>query len=246
MKHNLLFLMLAGGLALAGCATRSISDSGYRSHGAYGSSGYRGELSEFDVLGVTRQGNPAQPVTEEEIRQALDAAKPVKIKRGSSVLLIQSGAAFPDGGMVGELNKHFAVAPFSGVPPAARQKGTNDAPQFAQALRLAAARGGNQTILCYWGILESAREDLASKTISWVPVVSWVTPDERQRMRIRLKLAVIDVRSGNWTLLSPEVFTDSAWSTKHRRESSDQSQVNLLKQKAYEAAAREVVKLGVD
>ena len=41
-------------------------------------------------------------------------------------------------------------------------------------------------------------------------------------------------------------ITDSAWSTKHQRESSDQSQVNLLKQKAYEAAAREVVKLGVD
>ena len=40
---------------LTGCTTRSISNSGYRgSGGYYGNSMYRGELSDFDVLGVDR------------------------------------------------------------------------------------------------------------------------------------------------------------------------------------------------
>ena len=244
---NISFLCLALSLFVAGCATRSISDSGYSPHGRYGrsSSGFRGELSEFDVLGITREVRADQPVTEAEIQKALESAKRVRIKRGGSVLLIQSGAAFPDGPMVSEMNKHFITAPISGVPPgppAKTDEAKTDLPAFSKSLRLTAARGGNETIICYWGILESARESLVTKTVSWVPVVSWVAPDERQQMRIRLKLAVIDVRTGNWTMLSPEPFVDSAWSTSHRRESSDQTQVNTLKQKSYEAAVRDLVK----
>src|SRR3954469_20879865 len=63
---------------------------------------YRGELSEFDVLGIT----PGAIASENEIRHALDNAKRVKLHSDSSLLLIQSGAAFPDGGMVTELSKH--------------------------------------------------------------------------------------------------------------------------------------------
>src|SRR5204863_842906 len=95
MKASLLFGLIVGGLLLAGCAkTRSISDSGYRpdTYGHHGRipspAGYRGELSEFDVLGINRDA----AVSEEEIRQALDGAQRVRLKRGDSVLLIQSGA----------------------------------------------------------------------------------------------------------------------------------------------------------
>jgi len=59
--------------------------------------------------------------------------------------------------------------------------------------------------------------------VSWIPFAGWVVPDELQHMRIRLKLAVIDVRSGRWTLLTPEPSEDKAWSTSFTR-GSDQKQ----------------------
>src|SRR6267142_1051905 len=82
-------------LAATGCETRSISNSGYPSGARYGADRnplYRGELNEFDVLGIERD----QTVSEEQIRRALDSAAPLRIKRASSILLIQSGAPFPD------------------------------------------------------------------------------------------------------------------------------------------------------
>jgi len=97
---------------------------------------------------------------------------------------------FPDEPMVNELNRYVNCVPFTGVPTGGRRSGdvtTEKAAQasYSKSLRLAAARGGCETIVCYWGILESARKGLASKPVSWVPVVGWALPDERQQMRIR-------------------------------------------------------------
>src|SRR5438552_1965109 len=203
MKTNwTVYLLIAACGLFAGCdQTRSISHSGYREQTTrygYPSGGdasdpgfeYRGELSEFDVLGITR----GEVTSEEEIGRALDNAKRVKLRPGSSILLIQSGAMFPDGPMVTELGKHFTVVPFSGVPPMRKtdnsvQTESFDPEGYSKSLRLTAARGGNEFIVCYWGILESGSEKLATKTVSWVPVVNWIVPDEKQRMRIRLKVA---------------------------------------------------------
>jgi hypothetical protein len=253
MKTSRLCLFTIACALLAGCGTtRSISNSGYREDYAVGfaprANGsdpgytYRGELSEFDVLGITR----GQTTTEQDIQRALDNAKAVTLNADSSILLIQSGAMFPDAPMVSELSKHFRVTPFSGVPTITRNNReytteSRDPQSFAQSLRLAAARGGNDVILCYWGILESATEDLATKTVSWVPVVNWIVPDEKQHMRIRLKLALIDVRSGNWSVLSPNAFEDARISTSPRRGVKDQQQVELLKIKAYEASVKDLV-----
>ena len=113
---------------------------------------------------------------------------------------------------------------------------------FSRSLRLAAARGGNETILCYWGVLESANEKLATKTISWMPVADWIVPDEREHMRIRLKLALIDVRTGNWAVLSPEPVDDSSISRSPRRTVADQKLVETLKQRAYVAGTKELLR----
>jgi hypothetical protein len=220
---------------LAGCETRSISDSGYRRHRNQeaSKSGYRGELNEFDVLGVERGGR----ITEEQIAQSLDAAARIKLRKGSSVLLIQSGAQHPDPPMRRALETHFNVLPFSGQPPRTNSE------SYAKSLRLAAAQAGCETILCYWGSLESARRDLDTKTISWVPIVGWVVPDERQHMRIQLKMAVIDVRTGHWTMFAPESFESRTMSDKFSREASDQGQVEKLKKLAYEAVANDLTKI---
>ena len=125
MKTCTSILVLAVCVLLAGCAsTRSISNSDYREPGAATPAApagnqdpafaYRGELSEFDLLGVARD----LTAFEEDIQQALDKARPIRLKPHSTVLLIQSGAMFPDGPLVSGLSKHFTVVPFSGRPPA--------------------------------------------------------------------------------------------------------------------------------
>jgi hypothetical protein len=255
MKISQIGLIVLTCALVAGCATKKLSIShseyqdeqkvhsyrGARISGSDQDFVYRGELSEFDVLGIER----GETATEQDIQKALDGAKAVKLNANSSILLIQSGAMFPDAPMVKELSRYFRVSPFSGVPPTSRRPGSTtesrDPESFAQSLRLAAARGGNDTILCYWGILESEKQDLATKSVSWLPTMGWVVPDEKQHMRIQLKLALIDVRSGNWTVLSPEAFDDSRVSTSLHRGAKDQQQVELLKAKAYEASVKDLV-----
>lgn len=225
------------GLLLAGCQTRSISDSGYRSSGwhghDHGKRAYSGELSEFDVLGLQRGGD----VTEEQIVKALETSAAVKLRRGSKLMLIQSGAAQPDDPMRRALEKQFSIVPFSGQPPRA------SAETYAKSLRLAAAEAGCEHIICYWGVLESAKKGMGTKSISWVPIVGLVVPDEKQHMRIRLKIAVIDVRGGRWTMFAPESFENRAMSEKLGREAADQGQVEKLKKLAYEAAAGDLARM---
>ncbi len=234
-------------LFLGGCTTRSISNAGYQGEtGSHRSApppefSYRGELSEFDVLAIRRD----QHVTDAEIQRALASAQQVRLRKGSSLLLVQSGAVFPDGPMITELRKHFTVTPFSGRPSEWNVAGGNfaNAPveSYSRALRLAAAQSGSETILCYWGALESASTSNAGRTVSWVPVVGRLVPDKSQQMRIRLKVALIDVRSGSWTVLCPEPFEDEALSAKLTRERSDLRQVESLKGKAYAACVKDLL-----
>jgi hypothetical protein len=233
--------LLALALAMGGCATRSISDSGYPGRqAATGISAYRGELSEFDVLGI----DLADPATDEDIARQLERHRRVVVHSGAQLLVIQSGAPLPDDGAIRALERDFSVVPFSGVPAAQLAMASNTAPtmqhrgtDYARALRLVAAKAGAETILCYWGTLETLKDREPTKAISWVPIVGSVIPDETQHMRIRLQVAVIDVKSGSWSMFAPEADVDSSVSTSLHREASDQGQVALLKEKAYKAAA---------
>jgi hypothetical protein len=257
MKSLYLALTVTICFCLLGCnsTVRPISNSAYPEQAAnHGRAPhpaldpafqYRGELSEFDVLGIT----PGAIASENEIRRALDNAKRVKLHSDSSLLLIQSGAAFPDGTMVTELSRHFQVVPFSGIPPTKPDPTQSDGlrvESYSRLLRLAAAKGGNDTIVCYWGILESETENLATKTVSWMPVVNWMLPDEMQHMRIRLKVALIDVRTGNWSVFSPKPFDEANISRSPRRAAVDQMQVERLKSEAYSASAKDLVRLYSD
>ncbi len=228
---------------VTGCAkTRSISNSGYERDSGYGPNrkfteaafGYRGELSEYDVLAIDSD----RTISQAEIEQALANSAVPKLKRRSPILLVQSGAAFPDEAMVAALRHDFVIIPFSGIP---RQSYSDGKGAYARLLRLAAARAGCETIVCYWGIVESGRQDLRTKKISWVPVAGWILPDEQQQMRIQLKVALIDVRSGGWTVLAPPAYQDKARSTRFSRGASDQRQVESLKKLAYDATAHDLL-----
>lgn len=238
-------ILLAVAFVASACSVRSISNSGYQddrwSYPRTGNPLYRGELAETDVLGI----ESGRAITSEEISGELAAWRRPTIAKGSAVMVIQSGAAMPDDPMTRELSRHFSVTPYSGVPadrPAAESSGNKPA-DYAAMLRLAAARSGNEVILCYWGILESAKENHVTKAVSWFPIAGAAIPDETQRLRIRLKVAVVDVRSGRWSIFMPDSFEDEALSASFRRGWSDQEQVALLKEKGYVAAVSDFVKI---
>ena len=89
-------------------------------------------------------------------------------------------------------------------------------------------------MLIYWGILESAAEpEQAAKQLSWVPIAGRLIPDEIQHVQIRVKAVLIDVATGNWTMLRTEPLQDKRMSSRLTRESSDLKQVLALKEKAY-------------
>ncbi|HEX4507096.1 MAG TPA: aminopeptidase [Alphaproteobacteria bacterium] len=219
-------------LVLTACSVRSISDSGYREPGyGHGNPIYRGELSEYAVLGI----DPAGTYSEADIQKAMIERRPLSVKKGSGILLVQSGAEMADPEMTAALEKYYTVAVFSGVP----QQGKPMTP-YSQLFRMAAAKGGYGTVIVYWGVLESASQGLGGKAISWLPVIGGIVPDENQQMRIRLTMAVIDTSTGQWESFSPEPFADEAMSNGHGRAASDQRQVMTLKAKAYTAAAEAV------
>lgn len=225
-------------LALAGCTTRSISNSGYKS--AYGRSApqssigsYSGELAELDVVRVAADAT----VTEADIQAAVAERGGTTLSRASRILLIQSGADFPDAPMLEAMRARFAVAAFSGRPAA----GDSARQALSKTLRLVAARGGYDKIVCYWGVLESERRDKATSTISWIPIVGSVIPDEREHMRLVLKAAIVDVASGRWTFVTPPPVSSSQLSARLFREEVDQGLVYKLKGEGYAALARTLV-----
>lgn len=225
-------------LTIAGC-TRSISNSGYGAD-HQPNPFYKGELEAYDVLGV----DPSQQITDADIKAANITRAPITLRKGSAIMLVQSGAAFADQPMVDDLSRYYDVSSFSGVPlPDKRFCGHDDAtaPSYSKLLRLAAAKGGFDAIIVYWGVLESATEGLGTKAVSWVPIIGGVIPDETQHLRIRVMLAVIDAHTGQWTSLQVAPPDDTAISNDHSRAASDQRQVELLKTAAYHAATELVV-----
>lgn len=236
--RNFCVLLLAA-VVIAGCGTRSISNSGYyadsdRGYGQKNSPFYKGELNEFDVLGI----DPKSSITEADIQKSLAAKSRITVSKGSSIMLIQSGAMIPDEDMVKGMEKYYNVSVFTGVPT----EGGTPGDAYAKALRLAAAKGGYEKLMVYWGLLETGREDMATKIVSWIPFIGGAIPDQTQRMRIRMKVAIVDVKSGQWDMFSPPPFEDTDASGRYSRVSSDQSQVAVLKAKAYNATVDDVVK----
>jgi hypothetical protein len=60
--------------------------------------------------------DPKVPVTEAEIEKAFTAKSRIILPKGSSIMVIQSGAMIPDDVMVKGLEKYYNVSVFTGVP----------------------------------------------------------------------------------------------------------------------------------
>jgi hypothetical protein len=219
-------------LLLAGCETRSISNSGYPGGNRYAASTFRGELSEFDVLGVAISDS----ISDADIATALKDTDRPRLRRDSNILLIQSGADLPDDPMMTAMAERYRVTAFSGQPvspPNYLQPAKVNTPSMARALRLAAARGGYDKIVCYWGVLESLEKNQVTSAVSWIPIVGYVLPDREQQMRIRLKAVIVDVASGRWTFVTPPPASSSDFASRMTRAQTDQELVLKLKESGY-------------
>ena len=111
---------------------------------------------------------------------------------------------------------------------------------FSKGIRLAAARAGAETIVCYWPKLESSTHELPTSIVSWAPVLDLVLPHETQSLRLSVRMAVIDVRSGNWSIFTSQPYEKKGIRTASGREHNDQTHVEALRTTAYGEAAREL------
>jgi hypothetical protein len=216
-QHSIRIAIFALIALLSGCgSTRSISNPA-RGYGA-GNSTYNGELSDFDVVGVSGVDG---------------ASADVSLRPGMRVLVLQSGAIFPDQGLLSALAAHFQVGSASGIPTHVLGE---------QGMRGAAARGGFDAVVAYWGILETTERANAGAAASWVPIAGMFVPDTNQLMRIRLRIVVLDVHSGRWRTILPEPIDDDRASSMLSREKSDRDQVELLMRAALPAAIEQLLK----
>lgn len=225
---------LMSSLILTGCASRrdykSADFSGNKVYARHGNN--VPQLSENEVLGL----KGGAQTTDEDIRRTLDETRSVRVPAGSKVLLVQSGASHPDSEMVQELSKHLSVVPHTGVPSEVNAS-EGDA---GKSLRLAAARSNAETLIVYWGKLELFRDDLPTSIVSWLPVVDFAVPDEYQKVRMQLTVAVVDVRTGQWATYRTEPIEEDTLTTRYNRERNPKWSLERTKERLYRSAVKKL------
>jgi hypothetical protein len=194
-------------------------------------------LAEAEVLGVETN----TVATDETIRKTLEQGHNVQMRPGSNLLLLHSGYSEPEKAMIGEMNRYFRVINYSGLT--IHDPGVTNADTCARFLRLAAARLGAESLVCYWTTSEYSRRDLPGKSISWVPVVGRIIPDEMERVRVRITFAAVDVRTGQWALHAAAPVEEEVRRSEHQRELEETDFNRQLKTRAYKSAAQEFLRL---
>jgi hypothetical protein len=233
-------LVLALFLALAAAGCHTASEARYApadfNTGRAGKKHFPGpQLSEASVLGLK-----SAPVTDAEIASILDKTRSLKIAPGSSILLVESGSPQPDAPMTEELSRHFRVVSHTGVP--SELTGDEKDGEAAKALRLAAAHSGSDTVLVYWGQLEMRKNDLPTEIVSWVPVVDFMVPDQYQRVRMSLRVAVLDVRTGQAAVFRTAPIENDLVSTRYAREHNTQWPLDRMRRKLYQTAVADLLR----
>ena len=228
-------LWIAGLTLLAACGTnRDYRSADLTSERAYKKGKLSPQLKENEVLGLASSNQ----ISDQDIERILDETRAFVLKEHSTLLLVQSGAHHPDGEMLNQISKHFSVIPNSGVPGDLRSEDVGD---ISKALRLAAAHAGAETILVYWGNIEMKRDDLPTGIVSWVPVVDFMVPDEYQKVRLHLKVALINVRTGQWATFRTEALEEENLTTRYAREKAPNWPLHAIKTRAYEACVRKLM-----
>jgi hypothetical protein len=191
-------------------------------------------LTETDVLGF----DTVHSVSEDEIAKAAGPRGKIQVKRGAAVMLIHAGAAAPDEIMLREAGNSFAVTPFSGF--AQRRNEAGESANLSRALRLTAAKGGNDFLVVYWPALESG--DGVSGAPNWRAITGDI-PYDAEQVRLRLRLLIVDVKTGHWATASPEILEEKAARGGWFRKPTSAQRVAGLKERAYKHALQELLRV---
>jgi hypothetical protein len=227
-------LALAGVVVLTACSTnREYRSADLSSEHAYKKGKASAQLKEGEVLGL-RHG---ETLSDQDIQRILDETRTIQLKERSPVLLVQSGAHNPDSEMIEQLSARFQVIPYTGVPSELR----GEQADLSKVLRFAAAEAKAETIIVYWGSVEIKRDDLPTGIVSWVPVVDFMVPDEYQKVRMHLKVALVDVRSGQWATFRTEPIAEQTLTTRYAREKAPNWPLRGIKEHAYQACVQKLV-----
>ena len=210
-------------LILSGCSSVPISNAGFSQHRSSHSRYADKELTELDVLGI-----PSTLLLDDDhITKTLSEKSAIELHPHSKLLLLQSGTDFPDSEMVQSMSQFWDISVLSGDSRNYPKENLNT------ILRYTAATGGNDFIVVYWGVIQSAKSDLHSKNVSWIPMLGWSLPDEETKMRVIVKFAIIDVKNGQWKTFQAEPIESAFLSSIHNREGKNQVQEIEIKRAIY-------------
>ena len=119
------------------------------------------------MLGI----DAGKDVSEQDIARVASEEKKERLtlRKGDSILLIQSGATIPDKEMNERMEKYFSVSVFTGVP----ESGKKENASYARALRYAAAKAGIERIVVYSGRFRVWTKEPCDWSWFWVGPDCW-------------------------------------------------------------------------
>ena len=201
------------------------------------------QLTEQELFGW----DPSAEITEEVIQDAIAQAEDeISIPRNASIILVQSGEKTPDTDMQKELEKHYKVATFSGIPPSKKinvNKEPSTSPNsYMLTLRYFGARGRQSTVIVYWPTLQMGIFDKQANSFIWQDYQPVANNTQINSLRYVMRYAVIDVKTGNWEMYSPTSIETKipGIATNTTPENTLEDVIKKSKQQTYQANAQEI------
>lgn len=200
---NLLFISVFS-LLLVGCSSeKTVKNAAYTA-----SKTVHPQLTDKDIFDEELD----KEITDYDIQEAAyQARNGFYVPVNSSIILVKSGATVPDAYMQSELAKFYRISTYNGFAntkrPSNRKKSKDTENAFnnnyMRQLRLIAAKGGQSTIIVYWGTVEKAVLNEKTNLFDWSPYDGTKLQTDTKLLRYLLRFTLVDVITGNWSTYSP-------------------------------------------
>lgn len=183
-------------------------------------------------------------ITDYDIQEAAyHAKKGFRVPLKSSIILAQSGAQVPDAYMQSALSNYYNVSVYNGFSKTKNSSNRRkDKEQlvnnnYMKLLRLIAAKGGQNTIIIYWGTIEKGDLDEKTNIVKWSQYEGGKLSSKTKALRYLLKFTLVDVTTGNWSSYSPVNIEINYVPHKIGSNITDALQIDELMKKSYDNAA---------
>ena len=221
-----LLIMIGVSLWLQGCSTVPLANTGFSDTS---DSRYRFDAKELNELAMLT------PPRLQEGEATTYKPGSVHLEKGTSILLIQSSAQYPEHALVSALSDYWEVSPLDGTNKIIREQSDNG------LIRNIARSGGNSHVVVCWGVVETMDSNLLTRNVSWVPMLGWGLPDKETDVKVQVKFAVIDVVTGRWRLVQPKPLITTYQSSIMTRKGQGKTEIEAIKEELYQAAVKALV-----